>query len=220
MRRRASSSAAGAPAHPRRYSSIQWHGKLHVVLRSLPVQGIEERLTVELGLRSPAVGWSSVALIQCLRRGQARFLARGASPRHVDSLSRVRRGWEGLSWPVYGGGCSGGRWHAMRRANAGDLALQWGRERAGAYGWSLGWLYRYGRGQWHGLGLVRRGAHGVGRALARSGRVKHVEVCFCPCSNACWHRKRANLGKNPAQTSSWHLRLSLVCEFQWEICPS
>jgi hypothetical protein len=56
VRRRASSSAAGAPAYPRRYSSIQGHGKLHGVLRSLPVQGIEERLTVELGLRSPAVG--------------------------------------------------------------------------------------------------------------------------------------------------------------------
>jgi hypothetical protein len=56
VRRRASSSAAGAPAYPRRYSSIQGHGKLYGALRSLPVQGIEERLTVELGLRSPAVG--------------------------------------------------------------------------------------------------------------------------------------------------------------------
>jgi hypothetical protein len=55
VRRRASSSAAGAPAYPRRYSSIQGHGKLHGVLRNLPVQGIEERLTVEPGLRSPVV---------------------------------------------------------------------------------------------------------------------------------------------------------------------
>jgi hypothetical protein len=30
--------------------------KLHGVPKSLPMQGIEERLTVELGLRSPAVG--------------------------------------------------------------------------------------------------------------------------------------------------------------------
>jgi hypothetical protein len=67
-----------------------------------------------------------------------RFLALGASLRHVESLSRVRRGWEGLSWPVYGGGCSSGRWHAVCRANAGDPALRRGRERAGAYGWSLG----------------------------------------------------------------------------------
>jgi hypothetical protein len=56
VRRRASSSAAGAPAYPRRYSSIQGHGKLHEVLRSLLVQVIEERLTVGLGLRSSTAG--------------------------------------------------------------------------------------------------------------------------------------------------------------------
>jgi hypothetical protein len=42
VRRRASSSAACAPAYPRRYKSIQGHEELHGVLRSLPVQGIEE----------------------------------------------------------------------------------------------------------------------------------------------------------------------------------
>jgi hypothetical protein len=40
-----------------------------------------------------------------------------------------------------------------------------------------------------GAGLAWRGAgragSGAGRALARSGCVKHVEVCLCPCSNAC-----------------------------------
>jgi hypothetical protein len=35
---------------------------------------------------------------------------------------------------------------------------------------------------WRGVG---RAGSGAGRALARSGRVEHVEVCFCPCSNAC-----------------------------------
>jgi hypothetical protein len=35
---------------------------------------------------------------------------------------------------------------------------------------------------WHGVG---RAGSGAGRALARLGRVEHVEVCFCPCSNAC-----------------------------------
>jgi hypothetical protein len=30
--------------------------ELHWVLRKLPVQGIEERLTVELGLHTPVVG--------------------------------------------------------------------------------------------------------------------------------------------------------------------
>jgi hypothetical protein len=40
-----------------------------------------------------------------------------------------------------------------------------------------------------GTGLARRGAgragSGAGCALARSGHVEHVEVSFCPCSNAC-----------------------------------
>jgi hypothetical protein len=35
---------------------------------------------------------------------------------------------------------------------------------------------------WLGAGHVGSGA---GRALAMSGRVEHMEVCFCPCSNAC-----------------------------------
>jgi hypothetical protein len=51
-----------------------------------------------------------------LRRSKVRFLARGASLRHARSLPRVGRGWEGLSWLVYGGGGSGGRGHAGRRA--------------------------------------------------------------------------------------------------------
>jgi hypothetical protein len=50
----------------------------------------------------------------------------------------------------------------------------------------------------HGRGAGRAGS-GAGRALARSERVEHVEVFFCPCSTARRDRKRANLGKNPAQ---------------------
>jgi hypothetical protein len=69
---------------------------------------------------------------------------------------------------------------------------------------------------WRGTGRVGSGA---GHALARPGCVEHVEVFFYPCSKACRDRKRANLGKNPAQASSWPLGLSLVCEFQWQICP-
>ena len=46
-----------------------------------------------------------------------------------------------------------------------------------------------GVGAGSGTGLAWRGAghagSGAGRALARSGRVEHVEVCFSPCSNAC-----------------------------------
>jgi hypothetical protein len=56
VRRRPGSAAAYAPACSQQYCSIQWHKKLHGVLRTLPVQGIKGRLTVELGLRAPAVG--------------------------------------------------------------------------------------------------------------------------------------------------------------------
>jgi hypothetical protein len=59
-----------------------------------------------------------------LRRGNVRFLAQGASPRHARSLPRVGRGWEGLCRPVYGGGGSGGRGYAVCRANAGGLWLR------------------------------------------------------------------------------------------------
>jgi hypothetical protein len=55
-RRRAGSSAVCAPACSQRYSSIQGHKELHGVLKNLPMQGIEGKLTVELGLRTPAVG--------------------------------------------------------------------------------------------------------------------------------------------------------------------
>jgi hypothetical protein len=54
-----------------------------------------------------------------------------------------------------------------------------------------------------GTGLARRGAARVGEApRACSGaqeRVEHVCVCFCPCSNACWDHKRANLTKGLVQ---------------------
>jgi hypothetical protein len=75
-----------------------------------------------------------------------------------------------------------------------------------------------------GTGLAWRGAVHVGSSAgACSGApecVEHVGVCFCLCSNACRDRKRANLAKSLAQISSWHLGLAIMCEFQWEICPS
>jgi hypothetical protein len=58
-----------------------------------------------------------------------------------------------------------------------------------------------GAGRRHRRGAGRAGS-GAGRALARSGRVEHVDVFFCPCSTARRDRKRANLGKIPAQASS------------------
>jgi hypothetical protein len=73
------------------------------------------------------------------------------------------------------------------RANVGDLALrQVESERghmvealAGFVGTSAG----NGMGSaWRDVGHAGSGA---GRALASSGRIEHVEVCFCPCSKAC-----------------------------------
>jgi hypothetical protein len=58
-----------------------------------------------------------------------------------------------------------------------------------------------GAGRRHRRGAGRAGS-GAGRALARSERVEHVEVFFCPCSTARRDRKSANIGKNPAQASS------------------
>jgi hypothetical protein len=68
-------------------------------------------------------------------------------------------------------------------------------------------------------GAVRAGLSG-GACSGAPERVEHVGVCFCLCSNACRDRKHANLAKSLAQISSWHLGLTIMCEFQWEICPS
>jgi hypothetical protein len=85
------------------------------------------------------------------------------------------------------------------------------------YGRRLRRLYRRGheQGTQARLGAARGRPVGRGRALARSERVEHVEVFFGPCSTARRDRKRANLSKNPAQASSWHLGLSLICESPW-----
>jgi hypothetical protein len=54
VRRQAGSSAACAPAYSWQQGSIQGHRVKSSDVN--PVQGIEERLTVELGLRTPAIG--------------------------------------------------------------------------------------------------------------------------------------------------------------------
>jgi hypothetical protein len=54
VRRRASSSAARAPAYPWRYRSIQRHGKLHRVLKSLT--RARNRRTTHRGARSTFIG--------------------------------------------------------------------------------------------------------------------------------------------------------------------
>jgi hypothetical protein len=81
-----------------------------------------------------------------------------------------------------------------------------------------------GAGAGVGTGLAWRGAVRVGpSAGACFGApecVEHVGVCFYLCSNVCRDHKRANLAKGLVQISSWHLGLAIMCEFQWEICPS
>jgi hypothetical protein len=58
-----------------------------------------------------------------------------------------------------------------------------------------------GAGAGNGTGLAWRdvghAGAGVGRALASSVRVEHVEVCFCSYSISCCAAKRANLALRP-----------------------
>jgi hypothetical protein len=75
-----------------------------------------------------------------------------------------------------------------------------------------------------GTGLAWRGVVRAGSSAgACSGAlecVEHVGVCFCLRSNVCRDRKRANLAMSLAQISSRRLGLAIMCESQWEICPS
>jgi hypothetical protein len=120
--------------------------------------------------------------------------------------------WQGLGWPR-----ARRAWEQTPVVSGSGEVEHARRSTVDAWGWFIG----VGASRRRGHGLAWHGARGIGRrcALARPERVEHVEVFFCPCSKACWDRKRANLGKNPAQTSSWHLWLSLVCEFQGKISP-
>jgi hypothetical protein len=49
--------------------------------------------------------------------------ARGASLRSREASQGIGPGGGGPEWPIHGGQGSGSRWHAVRRANSGDLAL-------------------------------------------------------------------------------------------------
>jgi hypothetical protein len=174
VRRWSGSSAAYAPACSWRYCSIQWHRKLYGVLRTLPVQGIDGRLTVELGLRAPAVGWSLATSIRCLQWCRVQSPALGASSRSVEAIPRVGRGGEWLGWPVYGCRGSRGRWHLAHGANSSKLELGLGQRRAGVYGQGRDGFYRRGRGREVGVaqGCTRgRSAEGVlWRARTRQTR--------------------------------------------------
>jgi hypothetical protein len=101
--------------------------------------------------------------------------ARGASRRSGEASRGIGLGGGGLEWLVYGGRGSGGRWHAVRRGNAGELALGRGWERTGVYGRGRCWIYSHGRA-W---------GRAPGRALALPGRVEHVAVLIYLSSCAC-----------------------------------
>ena len=116
----------------------------------------------------------------------------------VHSSQRVGWGWGKLDWPVYGGSGLGGRGHTAH----GQTTVNWTpvrleRARKSVTDAREGFI-GVGAGQDAGWPLSRRG-----RALASSGRVEQVELTICPCSTAHPSRKRANLGKNPAQVFSW-----------------
>jgi hypothetical protein len=112
-----------------------------------------------------------VTLIRCLWRGRAQFLALGASPRYVESLSRVGRG---------GDGSAGRSTVAAARAAAGTpCAGQLRRSRAPVRSRARGgvrlkpWAGFIGAGvdRGHVRGLARRGARGLG-FRACSGKVR------------------------------------------------
>jgi hypothetical protein len=120
-----------------------------------------------------------------LRRSKLRFLARELH-RGVLSLLRgsdgVGKGPVGRS-TVAGG--SGGRGHAVHGQTPVGLGSgEVERVRRGTVEVPGGFI---GAGHGAGLALARRGARrgARGRALASSERVKHVALCFCPCSSLC-----------------------------------
>jgi hypothetical protein len=159
-------------------------------------------------------------LIWRLRQGRARFLALGASPRHVESIPRVGRGWGWLCWPVY----DGGDWAAAGTPCAGQTpTISCSSEVESTRGRTTEALASFigaGAGRGHGRGLAR----GMwDRALGVLWRVQGASNTW-RCSSAHVQKlaEIANvriLAKNPAQTSSWNLWLSLVCEFQGQISP-
>jgi hypothetical protein len=132
-----------------------------------------------------------------LRRGKVRFLARGASPRHARSTPKVGRGWERLCWPVYGGGGSGGRGHAMR----GAMPVIWcsGEVENGRCPWGI---YKCGRGQRRRLVFVatrgtRVRASGVlWRAQSASNTWLFASVLVLPSAE---RPKCANLALRPVR---------------------
>jgi hypothetical protein len=158
------------------------------MLRMLQVQGIDEGLTVELGLRATVAGWSPATSIRRLRWGIVRSPARGASLRSIEANLRVVRVGEWLVWPVYGGRGLRGRWHAVLWAKAGELELGLGQGHAGVYGRGWGGFYSHGRGAAR-MGGAPRACSGVARARRTRGRVHLPEFSRQQSSKTCESRQ-------------------------------
>jgi hypothetical protein len=105
-------------------------------------------------------------------------------------------GGGGPEWPVHGGwartadatpcsertqanSCSGGA-EGVRESTVVALGCFVGTGEGAGSG--VAWCGRVGLNAWACSGVL--------------GQVEHVDVCFCPCSNAYWSTKRANLAKN------------------------
>jgi hypothetical protein len=188
---------AGGRAHQRR------------VLRPCSSVYVRRR-PVEVRRRQSSV---SVEVVFCLR-------ARGASLSSKEASRGVKCGGGGLEWPVYGGWGSGGHWHPVHRANAGELVLGQGWERAGAYGRGWGWLYSRGCGRGHGVDAARRGARGAERrgVLWRCQGASNTWPCYSAQILApSEHSNVRILPYDLCKISSLHLELSSSCEFQGEI---
>jgi hypothetical protein len=136
-----------------------------------------------------------------LSGGKVRFLARGASLRHAGSTLRVGRGWERLCWPVYGGGGSGGRGHAVR----GAMLVIWCSgevERARRSTVEVpGGFIGAGAGNGAGLALARTGDAGAAsgvlwRAQSASNTWLFASVLVLPSAE---RPKHANLALRPVR---------------------
>jgi hypothetical protein len=99
--------------------------------------------------------------------------AQGASWSSGEASRGVGLDGGGPEWPVHGGRGSGGRWHAVRRGNSGDLALGGGvrsRPRSVLLAWA-----KCGRG------VGRRAVRASGaerRVMLWHARAGQTRVCF------------------------------------------
>jgi hypothetical protein len=142
--------------------------------------------------------------------------ARGASLSSEEASRGIGRGGGAPEWPVHGGRGLGSRWHAVRRAKSGDLALGRGWELARAYSQGLGRFYRREHGRGRGVGCRAAWACGA----ERRGVLWHCQGRSNTCSFLS--ARVLALAEQPnlriltydlCKISSLHLGLPSLCEF-------